>query len=50
MSADKETLTPAAIADAQSQPYGLALDGEALYWVNQSGPNRVLRTYPCACR
>ncbi len=49
MRADKSTLASGPVAEGQNQPFGLSLDGEALYWVNQSGPDRVMRTFPCAC-
>jgi hypothetical protein len=50
MSADKASLEVRQIASGQDGPFAIALDGDALYWVNQAGSNRLLRTYPCACR
>jgi hypothetical protein len=49
MRASKTGGTIDALVEGQDQPYGIALDGDALYWVNQSGDNRLMRLYPCAC-
>ncbi len=49
MRANKATRAAEVLVDGQDEPYGITLDGDALYWVNRTGANRLMRVYPCAC-